>query len=70
MKAVARISLIFCVMVTITKGWILPFSVSHLTFFPKKLVSVSRVTRQVDEAWMFQSARESGMPVFFYSGVH
>ena len=50
MKGIAHISLIFCVLVTITKGWILPLSVGHQTFSPKKIVSVSRVTRQVNDA--------------------
>ena len=50
MKGVPHISLIFCVLVTITKGWILPLSVGHQTFSPKKMVSVSRVTRQINDA--------------------
>ena len=50
MKGIAQISLILCVLVTITKGWMLPLSVGHQTFSPKKMVSVRRVTRQVNEA--------------------
>ena len=50
MKCVAHIPLILCVLVTITKGWILPLGFDHQTFSPKKVVSMSRVTRQVNEA--------------------
>ena len=49
MKCVAHIPLIFCVLITITKGWILPLGFDQQTFSPKKVVSLSRVTRQVNE---------------------
>ena len=49
MTGVVHIALIFCLLVTITKGWILPPGFDHHTFSTKNFVSVRRVARQVNE---------------------